>query len=75
MLQQGVLSANRLAKKQTLSPECTFPIVVVTLVDWPGCKAEERFVSCGLRVKVAPIAGVSRICDIGLLVLLVRVKV
>jgi hypothetical protein len=66
MLQHGVLSAINETKKQILSPGFAWPIVVVTVVDWPFGNAEPRFVSCGVNVKVLPCPGVSKICDIGL---------
>lgn len=74
-VQHAVWSAIKLAKKQTLSPGLALPIFVVTVVDWPFCSGDDRFVSCGVNVNALPGRGVRRICDIALPELFATLKV
>ena len=74
MMQHAAFSDIKLTKKQTLSPGLMSPMFVVSVVDWPLCSGAERFVSCGVRLKVLAAAGVNKICDAALGELFLTVK-
>ena len=64
-VQQGALSDINVARKQTLSPGLTLPMVAVTVVDWPGCNGVARLESPGPILKPLPPAGVRSTCETG----------